>query len=68
MPLQVRWPATNQIFSVSIFASSIQNFDYEPEIFLMDKEVCFTGKISDYNGTPSMVIDNGKKVKLIEDY
>jgi endonuclease G len=58
----------NQIFSVSIFASSIQNFDYEPEIYLKDKEVCFTGEIGDYNGTPSMVIDNGKKVKLLEDY
>lgn len=58
----------NQIFSVSIFESSIQNFDYEPEIYLIDQEVCFTGKIGDYKGTPSMVIENGKQVKLLGDY
>jgi endonuclease G len=58
----------NQIFSVSIFESSIKNFDYEPELYLMDKEVCFTGEIGDYKGTASMVIDNGKKVKLLQEF
>lgn len=58
----------NQIFSVSIFKSSIPNFDYEPEIYLKDQEVCFTGKIGNYKGTPSMVIDDGKQVKLLRDY
>ena len=58
----------NQIFSVSIFESNIVNFDYEPEVYLMDKEVCFTGEITDYNGTPSMVIDHSKKVKLLTEY
>lgn len=58
----------NQIFSVSVFESNIVNFDYEPEVYLMDKEVCFTGEITDYNGTPSMVIDHSKKVKLLTEY
>ena len=58
----------NQIFSVSIFESSIVNFDYEPEIYLMNQEVCFKGEINEFNVTTSMVIDNGKQVKLLGDY
>ncbi|NOQ70753.1 MAG: DNA/RNA non-specific endonuclease [Crocinitomix sp.] len=57
----------NQIFSVSIFDSNINNFDYQPEIYLMDKEVCFTGMITEHKGTPSMVIEHGKQVKLLVD-
>lgn len=58
----------NQIFSVSIFSSSIKNFDYEPELYLINKEVCFTGEIGDYQGTPNMVLDNGKQIKLLGDF
>lgn len=58
----------NQIFSVSIFESSIKNFDYEPEVYLINKEVCFTAKIGNYKGTTSMMIDNGKQVKLLNEY
>ncbi|MFT5819448.1 MAG: endonuclease G [Crocinitomix sp.] len=57
----------NQIFSVSIFDSNINNFNYEPEVYLKDKEVCFTGMISEHNGTPSMIIEHGKQVKLLVD-
>jgi endonuclease G len=58
----------NQIFSVTIFDGNVINFDYEPEVYLMDQEVCFTGQITDYKGTSSMIIDNGKQVKLLGDY
>jgi hypothetical protein len=58
----------NQIFSVTIFDGNVINFDYEPEVYLMDQEVCFTGEITDYKGTSSMIIDNGKQVKLLGDY
>lgn len=58
----------NQIFSVTIFDGNVINFDYEPEVYLMDQEVCFTGEITDYKGTSSMIIDNGKQVKLLSDY
>ena len=58
----------NQIFSISIFESSIKNFNYEPEIYLMNKEVCFTAEIGEYKKTPSMVIDNGKQVKLLDNF
>ena len=63
--LDKRFP--NQIFSVSIFEKSVKNFSYEPEIYLINKKVCFTGKLTEYNGIPSMVIENEKQVRLLED-
>lgn len=58
----------NQVFSVSIFESSIKNFDYEPEVYLLDQEVCFTGIVGEYNDTPNMIIENSKQVKLLVEY
>lgn len=58
----------NQIFTVSIFESEIANFDYEPEIYLINQEVCFKGLIGEYNGTTNMVIDNGKQVSLLNEF
>lgn len=57
----------NQVFSVSIFSQSIKNFSYQPENYLKDKDVCFTGEIGDYKGTPSMVIEDEKEVKLLKE-
>lgn len=55
----------NQIFSVSIFSSNLKNFSYEPDIYLVNKKVCFTGKIAEHNGTPSMIIENEKNILLL---
>ncbi|MFT5777631.1 MAG: endonuclease G [Crocinitomicaceae bacterium] len=58
----------NQIFSVTIFESSIKNFQYQPEVYLINQKVCVTGTIGDYNGTPSMVLENDKQVKLLNEF
>ena len=58
----------NQVFSISIFESNIKNFDYEPEIYLINKQVCFKGEIGEYNKTPNMVLEHSKQVKLLENY
>lgn len=58
----------NQLFAVTIFESDISNFDYEPEVYLINQEVCFKGEIGEYNGTTNMVIDNGKQVKLLNEF
>lgn len=54
------------IFSVTIWSKDVVNFNYEPELFLIDKKACFIGKISEYNGIPSMYINNQKKIQLID--
>lgn len=56
----------NQIFSVTIWAKDVLNFDYQPELFLMDKRVCITGKIEEYNGIPTTYLPNQKKIQLID--
>ncbi len=57
----------NQVFTVSIFADKVKNFPYKPEEYLKGKTICVTGKISDYNGTPSMSVENGKNIILYEE-
>lgn len=54
------------IFSVTIWSKDVINFDYQPELFLIDKKACFIGKISEYNGIPSMYISHQKKIQLID--
>ena len=55
----------NQVFSVTIFSSNISNFSYQPEIYLKDKKVCFSGEIQEHNELPSMIIENEKAIKLL---
>ncbi|WP_338762050.1 DNA/RNA non-specific endonuclease [Bernardetia sp. ABR2-2B] len=57
----------NQVFTVSIFADKVKNFPYKPEEYLKGKTICVTGKVSDYNGTPSMSVENGKSIVLYEE-
>ena len=48
-------------------SSNIINFSYEPEIELLNKRVCITGKVTDYKGTPTMIIDNEKQVEFFDE-
>lgn len=57
----------NQVFSFTIWESDRKNFSYEPEKELLGKQVCVTGKIGEYKGTPKMEIDNEKQVEFLED-
>jgi endonuclease G len=56
----------NSIFSFTIWAKDVVNFDYQPELFLVDKKVCVIGKIKEYNGIPTTYISNQKKIQLID--
>lgn len=57
----------NQIFSISIFSSSMINFTYEPEKYLKGKTICVKGKISEYRGIPSMIIENQRHIEIIDE-
>jgi len=56
----------NQIFSITIWASDHVNFPFEPAEFLMDKKICVTGKITEYNGTPSLYLNNENNIEILE--
>lgn len=56
----------NHIFTATIFSANKINFSYDPEDALYGKKICVTGKITEYNGTPSMSVENEKSVEIIE--
>jgi endonuclease G, mitochondrial len=59
----------NQVFTVTIFKSNTNNFSYQPHTVLKGRQICVTGRISEFNGVPSMVIENEKSITIIdEDY
>jgi endonuclease G, mitochondrial len=54
----------NQIFTVTIFKDKMVNFSYQPQEYLKGKTICIQGKVSNFNGTPSMVVENEKAIRL----
>jgi endonuclease G len=57
----------NQIFSISIFKDNTGNFSYKPELFLMGKTICVTGKITNFNGTPTVNIPNENSIDILDE-
>jgi len=57
----------NQVFSISIFKDQVVNFSYNPDTFLAGKTICVTGKITNFNGTPTMSIGNEKAIEILEE-
>lgn len=57
----------NQIFSISIFKDYTSNFSYQPEKFLEGKTICVTGKVTNYNGVPSVSIIDEKAIEILGD-
>ena len=56
----------NQVFSISIFKDFVPNFSYKPDIFLAGKTICVTGKITNFNGVPSVSIENEKAIEVLD--
>jgi endonuclease G, mitochondrial len=54
----------NQVFTVTIFKDNVVNFSYEPHVILMDKQVCVSGNVSEFNGVPSMIIENESAIEI----
>ncbi|MCU0440370.1 MAG: DNA/RNA non-specific endonuclease [Raineya sp.] len=63
--LDKRFP--NQIFSISIFKDKVSNFSYAPEEFLMGKKIYVTGKVTEFNGTPTMNIENESAIEVLDE-
>lgn len=57
----------NQTFSVTIFKDKAANFSYAPDETLIRKQICVRGKVTNFNGTPSMVIENENAIEVLED-
>lgn len=57
----------NQIFSISIFKDNVPNFSYQPEKFLSGRTICVTGKVTNYNGVPSVSIQDEKAIEILDE-
>ncbi len=63
--LDKRFP--NQVFSISIFKDQVPNFSYQPDVYLAGKTICVTGKITNFNGVPSVSITDETAIEILED-
>ncbi|MCB9315630.1 MAG: DNA/RNA non-specific endonuclease [Lewinellaceae bacterium] len=54
----------NQLFSVFIRKADLPNFSDDPKTEYENQQVCFTGKVENFNGTPTMNIDREEQVNL----
>ncbi|MCB0532977.1 MAG: DNA/RNA non-specific endonuclease [Saprospiraceae bacterium] len=54
----------NQLFSVFIRKADLTNFSDDPKTEYENQQVCFTGKVENFNGTPTMNIDREEQVNL----
>tara|TARA_B100000809_G_scaffold110076_1_gene108610 strand:- start:4575 stop:5861 length:1287 start_codon:yes stop_codon:yes gene_type:complete len=66
----------NQIFTVAIWKKNIVNFSYDPLTKWKGKEITLKGKIADFDGIPTMIIEKetaieihqeGRTILIIED-
>ena len=56
-------PYPNQVFTMLIWGSDRTKFD-EPETKYRGKQICVSGKISEYKGTPGIVASDPSQVKM----
>lgn len=54
----------NQVFSVFIRKRDLANFPYDPQQIFDGQVGCFTGKVEDFSGTPTMNVSLDKKVRV----
>jgi endonuclease G, mitochondrial len=63
--LDKRFP--NQVFTVSIFKDKTIHFSYAPNKFLAGKKISVKGIITNFNGTPSMAVENENAIEILEE-
>ena len=57
----------NQIFTVAIWKKNIANFSYDPIKEWEGKQIYLTGKVADFDGIPTMIIEKENSVEVHQD-
>ena len=57
----------NQIFTVAVWKKNIVNFSYDPLVEWKGKEVILKGKIVDFDGIPTMIIEKENAIEVHQD-
>lgn len=60
--LDINYP--NHIFTVAIWKQSFVNFSYNPFDALLHQTIYVTGKIADFDGIPTMILNNEKAIEI----
>lgn len=56
-----------QDFYATIWSYNGPNFSYDPEVFLMDKRICVTGKLTMYDDIPRISINNEHEITFFDE-
>lgn len=56
-----------QDFYATIWSYNGPNFSYDPEVFLMSKRVCVTGKLTMYDDIPRISINNEHEITFFDE-
>ena len=59
-------PFPNQEFSIFIRDKDLTNFTYEPGKYLLNKNVCFEGKVKLMNDTPTIELATENRINLLQ--
>jgi uncharacterized protein YgiM (DUF1202 family) len=54
----------NHLLTIAIFEVDRKNFPFNPEDYYPNTEICVTGKMIEYKGSPEIVVQNVEQVKL----
>lgn len=54
----------NQAFYATVWDYNGPNFHYDPEVYLLDKKVCITGKVTLYDEIPRISVNNENGILL----
>ncbi|MBK8498816.1 MAG: DNA/RNA non-specific endonuclease [Flavobacteriales bacterium] len=57
----------HQDFYATIWEYNGPNFSYDPEVYLMNKKICVTGKVTIYDDIPRISINNESEVRTFEE-
>jgi micrococcal nuclease len=57
-------PYPDQVFTVVIWGRSRSGFDGRPEQLFDGKQVCVTGKITEHEGVPQIVVEDAEQIVL----
>lgn len=53
-----------QLLTVAIFDADRSKFPFKPEEYYPNQEVCVTGKLLDYKGSPEIIVQSPEQIKL----
>lgn len=56
----------NAELTIAIFKSDWKKFDYSPEEFLKEKEICVTGKLILYKDQPEIIVKTPSQITIKE--